>query len=58
MDKTKLDLKNPHHQILVSTLSLFIDEYGYTPRELIELLDDTKRQTFHAFVEMHKEVSP
>lgn len=55
MDKTKLDLENKHHQVLVALLATFVTDYEYEPRELFGLLDDAKRQTFHSLLEMYKE---
>jgi hypothetical protein len=44
MSKTKLDLERLEHQLLVGTLSMLIDDFGYSPRELFILLDDCKRR--------------
>lgn len=55
MDKTKLDINNPHHQLLVGTLSMFVDDFGYTTRELFELMDHSQSQLWSALVEMEKE---
>jgi hypothetical protein len=53
--KTKLDIKNPQHQILVGTLTMFIDNFGYSPRELFELIEDSKNQLWFTFQEMANE---
>lgn len=55
MSKTKLDPNNPHHQILLAAFVSFVKDFGYTPRELFELLEDAKRQTYFALTEMHRE---
>lgn len=55
MDKTKLDMNNPHHQLLISVMATFVDDYDYSPRELFQLMDHTKSQTFHALLEMKRE---
>ncbi|PZX07929.1 hypothetical protein C7437_1011051 [Psychrobacillus insolitus] len=55
MSKTKLDLNDKHHQLLIATLSAFINDFGYSPREMYELLENTRRQTFNTFMEMHRE---
>lgn len=44
MDKTKLDMNNQHHQMLVGILSMFVDDWGYTTRELFELMNDSQKQ--------------
>lgn len=55
MDKTILDLNNPHHKLLVGTLAMFVDDFGYSPRELFQLMEDVKRNTWHAFQEIANE---
>ncbi|MDQ0412704.1 hypothetical protein [Mesobacillus stamsii] len=55
MDKTKLDINNPHHQLLIGTLSMFVDDFGYTTRELFELMNDSQKQLWSGLVEMGKE---
>jgi hypothetical protein len=57
MDKTKLDTNNPHHQILIATLAMFVDDFGYTTRELFELMNHSQKQLWSALVEMEKEKS-
>jgi hypothetical protein len=52
MDKTKLDMNNPHHQVLVSVMATFVDDYGYSPRELFALMDHAKNQTWSALSEI------
>jgi hypothetical protein len=55
MDKTKLDINNKHHQLLIGTLSMFVDDFGYTTRELFELMNDSQKQLWSALVEIEKE---
>lgn len=55
MDKTKLDIDNPHHQILVGTLTMFIEDFGYNPIELYELIDDCKKQLWLGLREISNE---
>ncbi|UAW07755.1 hypothetical protein PVJ1_00021 [Psychrobacillus phage PVJ1] len=55
MVQTKLDIQDPHHQILIAVFTSFVEDYGYKPRELFELLEDAKRQTFFALTEIHRE---
>lgn len=54
MNKTKLDLKNTNHQILISALVGLIDD-GYTAREVLELMEDCKNQLFFALREIEIE---
>lgn len=51
----KLDENNVHHQMLVGVFAMFVDDYGYSPRELFLLIDDAKLKTFHSLRELHKE---
>lgn len=53
--KTKLDQNNPQHQVLIATLVLFVDIYGYTTRELFELMNDSQKQLWHGLTEIEKE---
>lgn len=55
MDKTKLDANNPQHQILIATLANFVTDYGYTTRELFELMNDSQNKLRHALVELEKD---
>jgi hypothetical protein len=54
-DKTKLDQTNPQHMQLIALMAAFVDDWGYTTRELFELLDHSKNQLWHALVEIEKE---
>lgn len=51
----KFDENNIGHQILVGTIAALVDDFGYTPRELFELIEDVKKQTFFTLLEMSKE---
>lgn len=55
MDKTRFNINNPHHQILVGTFSMFIDDFGYSPRELYELIESSKKELWFTFQEMANE---
>jgi len=55
MSKSKFDIHNPHHQMLVATLSMFIDDFGYSPRELYELIESSKKELWFTFQEMANE---
>ena len=55
MVETKLNQNNPHHQLLIAIMSTFVTDYGYHPRQLLELLDDSKSKLFFSLLELHKE---
>jgi hypothetical protein len=55
VDKTKLDINNPQHQMLIGILTMFVDDFGYHPRELLELLEDSKNQLFFSLMDIYKE---
>lgn len=55
LDKTKLDINNPHHQILMATLVMFVEDFGYTTRELFELMNHSQKQLWHGLVEIEKQ---
>jgi hypothetical protein len=55
MSKTKLNLERPEHQLLVGTLSMLVDDFKYTPRELFELIEDSKNKLWFTFQEMANE---
>lgn len=55
--ETKLNLENNHHRVLISIMATFVEDYGYHPRELFELMDYAKKQMFHGLLEMHKEAN-
>ena len=52
---TKFDQNNIGHQILVGSMAALVDDFGYTPRELFELIEDAKKQTYFTLLEMSKE---
>lgn len=55
MNKTKLDVNNPHHQHLIVVLAMFVDDFGYTTRELFELMNDSQKQLWSTLVEIEIE---
>jgi hypothetical protein len=52
---TKLDANNPQHQLLIATLVAFVDDFNYTPRELLELMDSAKNELYIALQDIYKE---
>lgn len=55
VDKTKLDINDPQHQMLISILTIFIDDYGYHPRELYQLMNHAQSMLWPSFMEMYIE---
>lgn len=55
MDKTRLDQHNPHHQRLIFLMAQFVEDYGYTPHELFQLMDHSQGAMFHALAQLHDE---
>lgn len=47
MSKTKLNNNNPTHQLIIGACGRLISE-GYTAREIIQLLENTKNELFPA----------
>lgn len=45
-------------QLIVTGLARLVEEEGYTPHEAFKLLDEVKRNTFHALSEIKSEVEP
>ena len=55
MKETRLNQHNPHHQLLIACLADFITSYGYTTRELYQLMDNAKNQLFPALMELERD---
>jgi|HigsolmetaAR206D_1030411.scaffolds.fasta_scaffold05370_2 UDP-N-acetylmuramate-alanine ligase len=54
-EKTKFNIKRFEHQLLASAMTVLVDDFGYTPREVFELMDDAKRQLWGALAELANE---
>ena len=54
----KLDMNNPNHQIIIGAMVAMVEEDGLTPHEVFDVLEDIKRNTFHALVSIRNEVKP
>ena len=54
-DKTKFRAGNVHHQMLAGMFTMFVDDFGYTPRELFALVESTKNETWFALQDIAKE---
>lgn len=53
--KTKFNIKRFEHQLLASAMTVLVDDFGYTPTEVFELMDDAKRQLWGALVKLANE---
>ncbi|EJW14826.1 hypothetical protein M5X02_23940 [Paenibacillus alvei] len=47
----QLDMNNVNHQLIMAALTGMVDE-GLSPHEVFEVLEDIKRKTFHALLEI------
>lgn len=55
MDKLRTNLNNLHHQLIIGALANMITQDGLTFHEAMEVLEDIKRQTFPALMQMSRE---
>lgn len=55
--KEKLD-KSFGTQLIVTGLARLVEEEGHTPHEAFNLLEEVKRNTFHALAAIKSEVEP
>lgn len=55
LNLVKLDLDNTNHQLIIGALVNLVEDEGYSPREAFELLEDIKRNTYHALMEISQE---
>lgn len=54
MDKLKTNLNNRNHQLIIGALANMITEDGLTFHETMEVLEDIKRQTFPALMQLSR----
>lgn len=52
MDKTKLDLSNFNQQLIITGMAGLIEDDGLTFHEMIQVLEDIKKQTFPAMMQI------
>lgn len=50
----KLDLNDVNHQLIVAAMTNLVDE-GHSPREVFSLLEDIKKNTFSALMQLSSE---
>lgn len=55
MDKTKLNEHDPQHRLLMGILTTFVERFGYSSRELFQLLEDAKNELYFPLKEIHSE---
>lgn len=54
-EKKKMDMTKLSHSLVISGLLGMVEDDGLTPHEALEVLEDIKRQTFFALMEVHRE---
>jgi len=55
MNKTKFNLSRYDHQLVACVLTMLVEDFGYTTREVFELLEDAKHQMWYALNELKNE---
>lgn len=55
MSKQRLDMNNRNHQLIVASLANMVENEGLTAHEAFEVLEDIKRQTWHALADIQRE---
>ncbi|MFH5182920.1 hypothetical protein ACHHV8_09980 [Paenibacillus sp. TAB 01] len=50
-----IDMKNRNVVLIVSALASMVEDEGKTPREAFQMLEDIKRDTWHALQQIHME---
>lgn len=55
MVETKLNQNNPQHRLLIALMASFVDDFGYHPRELFELMDHSKKELYFGLQEIYLE---
>lgn len=51
----KLDLNNVNQKLIIAGLTGLVEDEGLTPHESFQLLDEIKRNTFHALMKIKRE---
>ncbi|MEF3312340.1 hypothetical protein PV433_25985 [Paenibacillus sp. GYB004] len=51
-----MDQNNFNHKLIIAALAGMVEDDGLTPHEAFAVLEDIKRNTFHALAEIHREV--
>ena len=52
----KLDINNEYHQLIIGACANLITEEGYTAREVLELLESSKRDLWSGLKQLEEEV--
>ncbi|WP_393965769.1 hypothetical protein [Exiguobacterium sp. S22-S28] len=50
-----IDINNHHNQLIVAALAGMVEDEGLTPREAFIRLDEIKKDTYSALMEIHSE---
>lgn len=53
-NRKHMDINNLNTQLIIAGLAGLVDD-GYTPHEVLEILEDIKRNTFHGLAEIYRE---
>lgn len=53
-ERKRMDANNLNTKLIIAGMAGLVDD-GYTPHEVLEVLDDIKNQTFHALADLHRE---
>ncbi|OAH53110.1 hypothetical protein AWH48_12195 [Domibacillus aminovorans] len=54
-NKSLLDQSNFNQQLIIAGMSGLVDDDGFSAREVFQLLEEIKRETYHALLEMQQE---
>lgn len=55
--RLKFNLNNINHGLIVTGMLQMVEDEGLTPHEVFDVLEDIKRQTWHALSEIRAERS-
>ncbi|MNO43384.1 hypothetical protein D3C76_336030 [compost metagenome] len=53
--RLKFNLNNINHGLIVTGMLGMVEDEGLTPHEVFDVLEDIKRQTWHALAEIRAE---
>ncbi|WP_169917347.1 hypothetical protein [Alkalihalobacterium alkalinitrilicum] len=56
MSKVKFDMNNFNQQLIIAGLAGLVEDEGLTMHEAFKVLEEIKKNTFSALMEMSKEV--
>jgi hypothetical protein len=56
VNKQRMDINKKSHQFVIVGLTAMVQEDGLTPHEAFDVLEDIKRQTWHALADIRDEL--